>query len=257
MYLIDTHAHVYDELFNDNLNHIINESLSAGVKKILMPNVDSNSISSILQIESDYPNICYAMMGIHPTYIKANFREELAIIKQWLFRRNFIAVGEIGIDLYWDKTYLKEQQEAFSLQLEWAKELNLPVVIHARDAFAEIFEVLDLHNSPALRGLFHSFSGGITEVDRILNYGGFKIAINGIVTFKNSKLDDAVKFAGLDNILLETDTPYLTPHPHRGKVNKPEYLGLIASKIASILDVSFQEVALITTKNANELFRLE
>lgn len=254
MYLIDTHAHIYSEEFANSLDEVVKEALAIGVKKIFMPNVNSNSIEQMLKIEADYPNMCYSMMGLHPTYVQENYLEEIAIVKEWLFKRKFIAVGEIGIDLYWDKTFLKEQQEVFALQIEWAKELNLPIVIHAREAFPEIFEVLDQHNSPNLRGLFHSFSGGCHEAQKILSYGGFKIAINGIATFKNSKLDDVIRLVGLKDLVLETDTPYLTPHPLRGKVNKPEYLILIASKISEILNCSVEQVAEVTTQNAINLF---
>jgi TatD DNase family protein len=256
MVLIDTHAHIYSEEFHGNLEGVVDESLKNGVSKILMPNVNSHSIASMLQIEQQYPDICYSMMGLHPTYVKENYLEELAVIKEWLFKRSFIAVGEIGIDLYWDKSMLNEQKVAFMQQIEWAKELDLPIVIHARDSFKEIFEVLDECNSPNLRGLFHSFSGGCAEVERVLSYGGFKIAFNGIVTFKNSKLDDSIRSTGIENMVLETDAPYLAPHPLRGSVNKPANVSLIAAKVAEVLNISVDEVAKITTSNARQLFSI-
>ena len=257
MNFIDTHAHIYSEEFNENRNEVIVKSIEVGVTKILMPNVNSESIYPMLEIESKYPSTCYPMMGLHPTYVKENYKHELSVVKEWLFKRKFIAIGEIGIDLYWDKTFLAQQQEVFAQQIEWAKELNLPIVIHARDSFNEIFEVLDALNTSNLSGLFHSFSGGCREVDKILSYGGFKMAINGVVTFKNSKLDEVAKYAGLQNLLLETDTPYLTPHPHRGKTNMPEYIPLIAAKLASCFNCTIDEIATITTQNANKLFSLE
>lgn len=256
MQLIDTHAHIYSEEFLENLAEIVQESKENNVVKILMPNVNSQSISTMLEIEANYLGTCYSMMGLHPTYVKEDYKQELAIIKEWLFKRPFIAVGEIGIDLYWDKTHLTQQRDAFIQQIEWAKELNLPIVIHARDSFKEIFEVLDAHNSPQLRGLFHSFSGGVSEVDTVLGYGGFKIAFNGIVTFKNSKLDESIRRAGLENIVLETDSPYLSPHPLRGSVNKPSNLPLVAAKIADVLNISIDEVGTVTTNNALKLFNI-
>lgn len=256
MLLIDTHAHIYSEEFYGNLEGVVDESLKNGVSKILMPNVNSLSIAPMLHIESKYPEICYPMMGLHPTYVKENYLDELSVIKEWLFKRPFIAVGEIGIDLYWDKSKLKEQKRAFIQQIEWAKELKLPIVIHARDSFNEIFEVLDEYNSPDLRGLFHSFSGGCDEVDKVLGYGGFKIAFNGIVTFKNSKLDESICRTGLKNMVLETDSPYLAPHPLRGSVNKPANVSLVAAKIAEVLKVSMVEVSNITTMNARQLFNI-
>ena len=207
-------------------------------------------------MEKQYPEVFYPMMGLHPTYIKENYLEDLKVIEDWLYKRKFIAVGEIGIDLYWDKSFLAQQQIAFQKQIEWALDLDLPIVIHARDAFSEIFEILDLYRGKPLRGVFHSFSGGVQEIDKILSYGGFKIAFNGIVTFKNSKLDGSIIRAGINNIMLETDSPYLSPMPHRGKVNKPEYIPYIAQKIASILNIPEEEVAKVSSNNAIELFRL-
>lgn len=256
MVLIDTHAHIYSEEFHGNLEGVVAEAINNGVSKILMPNVNSHSIDLMLQIENLYPNVCYSMMGLHPTYVKENYLEELALIKEWLFKRSFIAIGEIGIDLYWDKSMLKEQRVAFIQQIEWAKELNLPIVIHARDSFNEIFEVLDECNTPNLRGLFHSFSGGCNEVERVLSYGGFKIAFNGIVTFKNSKLDDSIRSAGIENMVLETDAPYLAPHPLRGSINKPSNVSLVAAKVAEVLNITVEEVATRTTLNASQLFNI-
>ncbi len=256
MNYIDTHAHIYSEEFERSVGEVVIRGQLAGVNKILLPNVNSHSIAGMLELEKQFPEVFYPMMGLHPTYIKENYLEELKVIEDWLYKRKFIAVGEIGIDLYWDKSFLAQQQIAFQKQIEWALDLDLPIVIHARDAFSEIFEILDLYRGKPLRGVFHSFSGGVQEVDKILSYGGFKIAINGIVTFKNSKLDGAVLRAGINNLMLETDSPYLSPMPHRGKVNKPEYITFIAEKIASILNITTEEVAKVTSGNASELFRL-
>ena len=256
MNYIDTHAHIYSEEFETVINEVVLNGQLAGVNKILLPNVNSHSIDGMLELEKQFPEVFYPMMGLHPTYIKENYLDELKVIEDWLYKRKFIAVGEIGIDLYWDKSFLAQQQFAFQKQIEWALDLDLPIVIHARDAFSEIFEILDLYRGKSLRGVFHSFSGGVQEVDKILSFGGFKMAINGIVTFKNSKLDSAIIRAGVENLMLEADSPYLSPMPHRGKVNKPEYIPHISQKIASILNITEVEVAKVTTGNAIELFQL-
>ncbi len=199
---------------------------------------------------------CYAMMGLHPCSVDQNWEQELEEIKTLLQQERIVAIGEIGIDLYWDKTYVAQQKEAFTRQISWAKEMNLPIVIHARDSFSEIYSVLDQVNDERLKGVFHCFTGSAEDVSKIKSYGGFKFGIGGVLTFKKSGLDEVVKNIPIEEILLETDAPYLAPTPHRGKRNESTYLPLIASKLSDVFEISEQEVARITSQNAMELFRL-
>ena len=220
---------------------------------MFLPNIDSGSISDMLQICRNYPGICYPMAGLHPTSVKENYLEELEIIRDFLDHEKFIAIGEIGIDLYWDKTFLKEQEEAFRIQLKWAKEKAFPVVIHARESFQEIFRIMDSEQDGSLTGVFHSFTGNQDEVKKIVDYG-FYIGINGIVTFKNSGLDVVAREIPLDRLLIETDSPFLSPVPHRGKRNESSFVTFVAERIAEIHSVTKAEIAAVTTRNALNLF---
>ena len=253
--MIDTHSHIYSEEFDSDRAEVIARAKAAGVTKIILPNVDSESLPRMLQLESEYPGYCFAAIGLHPTSVKENYAEELAIVKKELERREYIAIGEIGIDLYWDKSFLKEQIQVFVQQIEWALEYNLPVIIHVRDSFSETMEVLEQFRDKGLKGVFHSFTGTIDQAMEIIEFGGFYIGINGIVTFKNSGLDAVVEKIDAQYLLLETDAPYLTPTPFRGKRNESEHLTLIAAKLATIFNINFNQITEITTENAYKLFK--
>lgn len=252
---IDTHTHLYADEFNADRTDIITNAINLGVEKLYLPNVDSSSIDGMLALERQFPNNCFPMMGLHPCSVKENYKEELAIVKSWLDKRRFFAIGEIGMDLYWDKTFVKEQEFAFKQQIDWALEFNYTIVIHCRNAFDEIFEVL--RSYPKLpKGIFHCFSGTIEQAQQILAFGNFKLGIGGVVTFKNSGLDKVVEQLNIHDLVLETDAPYLAPNPHRGKRNESAYLPLVAKKIAELKNLSVQEVEFITTKNAEDIFAI-
>jgi len=254
MILTDTHTHLYSEQFNDDIDVVIKNCIEKGITRLYLPNIDSTSIDGMLKLGTNYPDNCFPMMGLHPTSVGANYKEELALVEDWINKRKFCAIGEIGIDLYWDKTFIKEQQDAFRFQIELAKKYNLPFVIHCRDAFDEIFEILDELNDAKMRGIFHCFTGTVEQANRIINYGGFKIGIGGVVTFKNSGLDKVVEQINLKHLVLETDSPYLAPTPFRGKRNESTYLYTIAKKVADIYNISIEEVAKITTENSKQVF---
>jgi len=256
MSIIDTHSHIYSEQFNEDRDVMIQRAFDAGVEYILMPNVDADSIADMMLIEDQYPKKCISMMGLHPTSVDKEYKKQLNLMERWFAKRSFCAIGEIGIDLYWDKTFVAEQIDAFKIQIEWAKKYALPIVIHAREAFDEIFEVLDNISLQGVNGVFHSFSGNIEQANKVLSYGNFKLGINGVVTFKNSKLDDVIKQLSLYNLVLETDAPYLTPTPFRGKRNEPSYLNYVSCKLADIFNTTEEEVNKITSQNAKQLFKL-
>ena len=254
MNFIDTHTHLFAQQFDDDRQETIKAAIDAGVNKMLLPNIDLDSIEAMHQLEKEFPNNCFAMMGLHPCSVTENWKEELETIKTHLFERPYCALGEIGLDLYWDKTLLPFQQKAFTQQIEWAKELQIPIVIHVRDAFTEAFEIVDELNDENLKGVFHCFTGTLDQAKHIINYGGFKLGIGGVLTFKNSGLDKVVSELDMQHLILETDSPYLAPAPNRGKRNETSYLTYIASKLAEIKGIKIEEVAEITTKNALELF---
>jgi TatD DNase family protein len=251
--LIDTHAHIYLKEFIHDAGEIIHESKKAGVSKIYMPNIDSSSVERMLALEEKYPGYCHAMMGLHPCYVKENYKEELAKIKSRLSDRSYCAIGEIGIDLYWDKSFKKQQTEVFELQINWAKELNIPIVIHCRASVDLTIEIVKKHQDGNLNGIFHCFSGSIDQAEKIIDLN-FLLGIGGVVTFKNGGLDKIIHKINLDNIVLETDSPYLAPVPYRGKRNKPVYLKEIALKTAELKSCTVEEVSEITTKNALNIF---
>jgi TatD DNase family protein len=254
--MIDTHTHLYSSQFDEDRDEAIQRALDAGVQQLLLPNVDHRSINGMLALEVKYPGVCFPMMGLHPCSVNEDWEAALSELKKWIDQRPFIAIGEIGIDLYWDKTYQTQQEQAFITQINWAKERNLPIVIHARDSFPEIYSVLDAHNDERLRGVFHCFSGTEADVQKILNYGGFSFGIGGVITYKKSNLPDAVKHIPLNKLVLETDSPYLAPSPFRGKRNESAYITHVASKISDIFEVSEQEIDRITTENARNLFSI-
>ncbi len=256
MGIIDTHSHIYLEQFDEDRDEILNRCKDKGVDKILMPNIDKDTIESMMSLHQSYPQYCLPMMGLHPTSVDSNYKNQLDVMYRMLSEEKFYAIGEIGVDLYWDKTYINEQLEAFKIQLKWAKEFNLPVVIHARDAFDEIFVAMDGMNLDGVTGVFHSFGGSLEQAKKALNYKGFLLGINGVVTFKNSGLDKVIQQLELRNIVLETDAPYLTPVPYRGKRNEPSYLNYIVDKLSVLFNVSNKEVEKITTNNAQRLFAI-
>jgi TatD DNase family protein len=255
MQFIDTHTHLYAEEFDADRKLSVEKCITQGINKLFLPNVDSESISRMLQLETDYPENCFAMMGLHPCSVNQDFEKELAIVKSWLEKRNFIAVGEIGIDLYWDKTFINEQLHCFETQILWALEYDLPIVIHCRDAFDEIYDVLKKF-SQLPRGIFHCFSGNVEQAKKIIDLNTFKLGIGGVLTFKNSGLDKVVEQIDLTHLVLETDSPYLAPVPYRGKRNESLYLLLVAEKLAALKQVALEEVAEITTQNALSIFKI-
>jgi TatD DNase family protein len=251
----DSHTHLYLKAFEEDQDQMIKRAVEAGVTRMFLPNIDSHSTRSMFSLAELYPDNCFPMMGLHPTSVKENFRDELGIIEKLLDHPGIIGIGETGIDLYWDKTFLAEQEIVFKTQIGWAKELGLPIVIHARNSFAEIFRVMDEAGTEGLRGVFHSFTGGSDELQKALSYG-FMIGINGIVTFKNSDLDSVVRSIPAENLLLETDAPFLAPVPHRGKRNESSYLLHIAARVGEIHNLNVEEVGAITTNNALGLFQI-
>jgi len=253
--LIDTHTHLYLPEFDADREQVIQNALDKGIEKMFLPNIDSGTIDGMMQLCRNYPGIMFPMIGLHPGSVKENYTDELKIISELAYKGGFIAIGEIGIDLYWDTKFSQQQNDAFEKQLILAKELNLPVVIHARNSFNEIFSILEKHAGSGLRGVFHSFTGGLEELAKILSYD-FYIGINGIVTFKNSGLDKIASEIPLDRLLLETDSPYLSPVPKRGIRNQSAHAYYINEFLAKIYKISPEKLAGITTKNATELFKL-
>ena len=254
MILTDTHTHLYLDAFEEDRDEMMQRAFDNGIQRIFLPHIDSETTEALQQLAKAYPNNCYPMMGLHPCSVKENYQNELDHVKSELQTGDYVAVGEIGIDLYWDRTFLKQQVDAFERQIQWAKEMNLPIVIHARDSFGEIFEVIDQLNDNNLKGIFHCFTGSLEQAQHILNYGGFYLGIGGVVTFKNSGLDKVVRDLPLNKLVLETDAPYLTPAPHRGKRNEASYTRLVAQKIADLHEVSLEQVAEITTQNSKTIF---
>jgi len=254
--MIDTHTHLYSDQFDNDRDEVILKAINSGVDKLLLPNIDLESIKGMHELVDKYPNNCYPMMGLHPCSVEGNYKEVLVEMKNHLNTKSYIAIGEIGMDLYWDKTLLNEQADAFKIQIEWAKEMKLPIVIHVRDAFDELFEVLDTTNDDDLTGVFHCFTGNIEQAKKVLNYGGFNIGLGGVLTFKNSGLDKVVEKIDIKHLVLETDSPYLAPTPHRGKRNESFYVNLVAEKLATIKQIELSEVEKITTQNAKNLFKI-
>ena len=253
--LIDTHAHLYSEEFKEDLPQVIERAKKLGVNKFLLPAIDSCQTKNMFELKKNYSKEMFLMAGLHPTYVQPETMEqELALVKSQLELAEIIAVGEIGIDLYWEKKYLKEQQHAFKTQIQWAKEKNLPIAIHCRESFDEIFEILEEEKSPTLSGVFHCFTGNEEQANKAISYN-LKLGIGGVVTFKNGKIDQFLHNISLEHILLETDSPYLSPTPHRGKRNEPSYLTYVVEKLCSIYKKTPQEIAAITSKNAEEVFR--
>ena len=253
--LIDTHTHIYLEQFDHDRAKVVDRAVKAQVSHLLMPNIDSHTVISMMAAARQYPGKCLPMMGLHPTSVKTTYRTELANIEKWLKKGEFVAVGETGIDLYWDKTHLAEQKESLERHIHWAKEYALPLVLHSRNSLDELFDVLMPEQDPSLTGVFHCFPGNVTQARKVIDIG-FMLGIGGVVTYKNSLMAEVVDAVDLEHLLLETDAPFLSPVPYRGKRNESAYLTYIAGRIAEIKGVTVEEVAEITTANARRLFRL-
>lgn len=254
MIFTDTHTHLYSREFEADRNVLIQKAIDAGIKRLFMPNISSTSIEPMFEVEQQFPEYCFPMMGLHPCSVAANVEEELKVVETWMEKRKFTAIGEIGIDLYWDKTFFKQQQEAFRRQIQLAKKYELPYVIHSRNAFTETMEIVNEFKAEHIKAIFHCFSGNLEQAQQVIAAGDFKLGIGGVVTFKNSGLDKVVEAIDLKYLVLETDAPYLAPAPHRGKRNEPDYLILVAKKIAEIKNISLEEVAAVTTENSKYVF---
>ncbi|WP_394128226.1 TatD family hydrolase [Vibrio hepatarius] len=253
--MIDTHAHIYASEFDADRDDVVKRALAQGIDKILLPNIDLKSIEPMLKTEASYPEICRSMMGLHPCYVDGNVKQTLDVIHSWFDKHNFIAVGEIGIDLYWDKTYKAEQEMAFITQLNWAKEMKLPVVIHTRDSIEETLALLSQEQDGSLSGVFHCFGGSVEEA-KAINDLGFHLGLGGVSTFKNGGMDKVIPHLDMNYVILETDCPYLAPVPHRGKRNEPAYTSLVAQRVAELREINLAEVDNLTTANALQLFKL-
>ena len=251
--IIDTHSHLYLEEFNSDIEEVILRSKQNGVEKIYLPAIDSQTTQQLIQLEIKYPAYCIAMMGLHPCYVKENYKAELDKVASLLQQRKFAAIGECGLDFYWDKTFVKEQYEALEQQIDWALEYQLPIVLHTRNATQETIDAIKKYADKGLKGIFHCFGGSADEANQIIEMG-FYLGIGGVVTYKNAGLDKVLNGVDLKHIVLETDSPYLTPVPHRGKRNETSFLKIIAEKIAEIKNCSYEEVANTTTQNALSLF---
>ncbi len=253
--MIDTHSHIYDEAFDADREEVILRAKGAGVTKIILPNVDDESLPGMLRLQQDNPGYCYAAIGLHPTSVKEDYHAALELVGKELKMRDYVAIGEIGIDLYWDKTYFKQQEFVFRRQIEWALEYGLPVIIHVRDSFRETMDSLSSFRNQGLTGVFHSFTGTAEEAAEVIDFGGFRLGVNGIATFKNSHLRDVLRSVDIEHILLETDAPYLTPVPFRGKRNESSYLRYVAEQLSAVYNMSVDNIDRITTKNALNTFK--
>lgn len=253
MTIIDTHAHLYAEEFQTDIDLVIERAQKAGVSKIYLPAIDSSETEAMLALEEKFPGICIAMMGLHPCYVKENVSKELAHVRSWLDKRDFVAIGEIGLDFYWDKTFTDQQYEAFDTQMQWALELQKPIIIHTRNAMQETINRVKPFAQKGLKGIFHCFSGSAESAKQIIDLG-FLLGIGGVITYKNAGLPEVLETVGLEHLVLETDAPYLTPVPFRGKRNETSYLSYIITKLAETKRVSEEEVARITTANAELIF---
>ncbi len=253
MILTDTHTHLYSEAFDEDRSEVIKKAIDEGISRFFIPAIDSTYTAAMLALKQDYPENMFLMMGLHPTHVKKNYQDELKHVEEMLENGNFCAIGEIGIDLYWDKTLLPQQQEAFRHQISLAKKYGLPIVIHCREAFDQIFEILEEERSETLFGIFHCFTGSIEQARKAISYN-MKLGIGGVVTFKNGKIDTFLKEIDLKNIVLETDSPYLAPVPYRGKRNESSYLIKVLERLSDIYGIDKKEIARITTSNSKAVF---
>jgi TatD DNase family protein len=253
MIITDTHTHLYSEAFDDDRNEMIQRAIDAKVSRFFIPAIDSTYTNAMLQLEANYPDYIHLMMGLHPTHVKTDYEKELTHVEEMLAQRKFVAIGEIGIDLYWDKSTLDIQKKAFKHQIQLAKRYELPIVIHCRDAFDEIFEVLEDEKSDSLFGIFHCFTGTLEHARKAISYN-MKLGIGGVVTFKNGKIDQFMNQIELKHIVLETDSPYLAPKPYRGKRNESSYILKVLERLSEVYNVSQEKIAEITTQNSKEIF---
>lgn len=256
MSIIDTHSHLFTEEFDRDLPEVIRRAQEAGVSRIYMPNIDSSTIESLLRVCKEYPGYCFPMLGLHPTSVSDDYRGHLDAMKRLLDNPDysFVAIGEVGLDLYWDKTYQKEQEDAFRIQIEWAIAYQLPLIVHCRSAFKEMYELLLPYKGRQLKGIFHSFSGTVEEAEKLLSFDGFMLGINGTLTFKKSELPHVLSQLPLERIVVETDSPYLTPVPYRGKRNESAYIKYTLQRLAEVYGKRVEEMAEITQNNALKLF---
>ncbi len=252
--MIDTHTHLFAEEFDTDRAEVVRRALSAGIQKLFLPNIDSSSIASMLKLEAEFPQHCFPMMGLHPCSVNEKYGEELSIVEHWLGKRAFSAIGEIGMDYHWDKTFIAQQKDAFSRQIDLAKKYSLPIVIHQRECFDDLFDIVQSKNDKSLKGIFHCFTGTFEQAEKIISLAGFKMGIGGAVTYKKSELPEVLKKIDMQHMVLETDSPYLTPAPHRGKRNESSYITFVAQKVAEVKGISVEEVDRITTQNADEIF---
>ncbi len=255
MRFIDTHSHIYDTGFQEDMDAVIDSAKSAGIEKIYMPGIDSTCIDAMMDMETKYPGFCIPMMGLHPCYVKENYQEELAIVESWLAKRKFAAIGEIGLDYYWDKTFANEQQLVFEQQMQWGLDLGLPINIHTRNAMGETIELVKPFAKKGLKGIFHCFSGSKESAEQIIEMG-FLLGLGGVLTYKNAGVAEAVVEIPLDFLVLETDAPYLSPVPYRGKRNEPAFMMEVAKKLAKIKNIPLHELAEKTSGNAERVFKM-
>ncbi len=253
--IVDTHCHLYLDEFKNDITEVIKRAEYEGVNKFYLPGIDSTEIENMILLETKFPGKCIAMMGLHPCYVKENYQQELAVLKNWLAKRKFAAVGEIGLDFYWDKTFVTQQYEAFRLQIELSLQYNLPIVIHTRNAMQETINVVKEFVPAGVKGIFHCFGGTVENANEIID-AGFYLGIGGVLTYKKSGLAEVLDKIDLKHIVLETDSPYLTPVPFRGKRNESSYLKYVIEKLAEIKKVSIEEIAIVTTANAEKIFGL-
>ncbi|MFK7756397.1 MAG: TatD family hydrolase [Flavobacteriales bacterium] len=257
MQFVDTHTHLFSDQFSEDIDETIKRAKDAHVSKLFLPNIDAASIQPMMRLVEDYPEQCFPMMGLHPCSVKNDFKLVLDQMKRLLDRHKFYAIGETGLDLNWDKSTLDIQVQALKVQIDWAKEYDLPIVIHARESYDELFDVFDELNDDNLKGVFHCFTGTLAQAEHIIGYGGFKLGLGGVLTFKNSGLSETIADIDMKDLVLETDSPYLAPTPHRGKRNESSYLYYVASKLAEVKQITMEEVAKITSRNALDLFQLK
>lgn len=252
-YWVDSHAHIYSNDFDTDRIDMLHRAEEKGVERIFMPNIDHTSIDAMLDLESKYPSKCFSMMGLHPCSVKKDFEKELYIVESWLAKRKFAAVGEMGTDLYWDKTFWDQQVEAFTIQVGWAKKYKLPIVVHCRESMDQTIELVEKLQDGNLSGVFHCFTGDVVQAEKLIKLG-FYLGIGGVATFKKGGMENVIPSIPLDRIVLETDSPYLSPTPHRGKRNEPSYIPLIGARVAEIKNVTIDELKVATTQNALKLF---
>lgn len=252
--MINTHSHLFDSQFDADREAVVMRAKAAGVRRILMPNIDASTVEALHRTEESYPDYCFPMMGLHPTSVCDNYKQELSIVEKMFGIHSYCAVGEIGLDLYWDQNYLSQQTDAFETQIEWSKQLSLPIMVHSRNAFVQVYESVVKHYDNRLKGVFHSFGGTVEEATQVLELPDFYLGINGVVTYKNAGLRDVLPFVPLTRLVLETDDPYLAPVPYRGKRNEPAYLTFIIQALSDIYKVTIEEVEEITTVNAEHVF---